>query len=74
MDQKMPVLDRTIRDLLDELAANPGPPIYELTPEEARSSLLRAQSGSVRKPDAQGLDGGVGSGSSSAPHHSPLYC
>ena len=53
MAKTTPVLDRTIRDLVDELAAHPGPPIYELTPEEARSTLLRAQSGSVRQPDAQ---------------------
>lgn len=47
------VLDSTIRELLDELATEKAPPIYTLTPEEARKTLLRAQSGPVEKPDAQ---------------------
>ena len=47
------VLDSTIRELIDELAAEKAPPIYTLSPEEARKTLLRAQSGPVEKPDAQ---------------------
>jgi acetyl esterase len=44
MAQENPVLDRTIREFLNKLAANAGPPVYQLTPDEARSTLLRAQS------------------------------
>jgi acetyl esterase len=47
------VLDSTIRELIDELAAEKAPPIYTLSPEEARNTLLRAQSGPVEKPEAQ---------------------
>lgn len=47
------VLDSTIRELIDELAAEEAPPIYTLSPEEARKTLLRAQSGPLEKPDAQ---------------------
>ena len=47
-----PVLDHANRILLDQLAADGGPPIYTLTPEEARKVLLRAQSGCIVKPDA----------------------
>lgn len=61
MAQENPVLDRTIREFLDELAANEGPPVYQLTPDEARSTLLRAQSGTVRKPEAQIKDWNVDS-------------
>lgn len=58
----MPLLDHVNQDLLDHLAADGGPPIYTLTPNEARSVLLRAQSGAVRKPDAQVKDRTVDSG------------
>jgi acetyl esterase len=61
MAQENPVLDRTIRKFLDELAANDGPPVYQLTPDEARSTLLRAQSGTAHKPDAQIKDWNVDS-------------
>lgn len=47
------VLDSTIRELIDELAAEKAPPIYTLSPEEARKTLLRAQSSPVEKPEAQ---------------------
>ena len=40
-------LDRVNQDLLDHLATEKGPPIYTLTPDEARSVLLRAKSGAV---------------------------
>ena len=53
MAQELPILDRTIRDFIDDLAADKAPPIYQLAPEEARRSLLRAQSSPVEKPDAQ---------------------
>jgi hypothetical protein len=61
MAQETPILHPTIRHLLDEPAIHAGPAIYELTPEEARATLLRAQSGSVRKPDAQTRDWNVNS-------------
>ena len=47
MSAANPVLDSTIRELIDELAAEKAPPIYTLSPEEARKTLLRAQSGRV---------------------------
>jgi acetyl esterase len=47
------VLDSSIRELMDELAGEKAPPIYTLSPEEARETLLRAQSGRVEKPEAQ---------------------
>jgi len=56
------ILDHVIRNMLGELAAEGGPPVYTLTPAEARNVLLRAQSGSVRKPDVQIKDWNVQSG------------
>ena len=50
---EIPGLHRVNQDLLDHLAAEKAPPIYDLTPDEARSVLLRAQSGAVRKPHAR---------------------
>jgi len=49
--QGNPVLEHSSQALLDRLAADGGPPIYSLTPEEARSALLRAQS-AFSTPDA----------------------
>jgi acetyl esterase len=49
----IPVLDRVNQNLLDQIAAAGSPPVYTLTPDEARSALLRMQSGLVRKPDAK---------------------
>ena len=40
--------------MLEELAAEGGPPVYTLTPAEAHNTLLRAQSGPVHKPGAIG--------------------
>jgi acetyl esterase len=40
------ILDPSIQKLLDELAAEGGPPVYTLTPREARESLLHIQRGS----------------------------
>lgn len=57
-----PILDYLNQALINRLAADGGPPIYTLTPEEARSVLLRAQSCSVRKPDAEVKDWTVNSG------------
>ena len=51
-----PILDQVNQAVINQLAAHGGPPIYTLTPEEARSVLLRAQSGSFRKPDAEVKD------------------
>jgi hypothetical protein len=42
--QEVPVLDRINQALVDQLAANAAPPVYALTPEEARNVLLRTQS------------------------------
>ena len=81
MAQENLVLDSTIREFLDELAANEGPLVYQLTPDEARSTLVRAQSGTVRKPDAQikdwNVDSAVGSPSAlstTADSFSKLSC
>jgi acetyl esterase len=57
-----PVLDPKIQDMLDQLAAVGEPPVYTLTPDEARAVLLQAQSGPVWKPDAQIKDWNVSSG------------
>ena len=58
----VPILDHVIQNMLEELAAEGGPPVYTLTPAEARNVLLRAQSGPVRKPGAQVKDFNVQSG------------
>lgn len=47
------ILDPAIERMLDELAAEGGPPVYKLTPTEARDSLVRLQSCSIAKPDSQ---------------------
>lgn len=57
-----PILDHVIQNLLEELAAEGGRPVYTLTPAEARNTLLRTQSGPVHKPDAQVKDWSVQSG------------
>ena len=44
LTEEKPILDRVNQALLDQLAANSGPPIYTLTPDQARCDLLRAQS------------------------------
>src|SRR5262245_13680025 len=61
--QEIPVLDPVNQRLLDHLSAHGGPPIYTLTPDEARTVLLRVQSGAVRKPHAEVKDLNVESGS-----------
>ena len=60
--QRQPVLDPVNQSLIDHLTAEGGPPIYTLTPDEARTILLRAQSGAVRKPHAQVKDLNVATG------------
>jgi acetyl esterase len=60
--RQVPVLDCVNKNFIDKLAAEAGPPIYTLTPEEARNVLSRAQSGSVQKPDARIEDLKVASG------------
>jgi acetyl esterase len=55
-------LDPKIQDFLDQLAAVGEPPVYTLTPNEARAVLLQAQSGPVWKPEAQIKDWNVASG------------
>ena len=54
--REIPVLDKVNQDLIDQLAADGAPPIYTLTPDQARNVLLRAQSGAISKPDAQVKD------------------
>ena len=53
MAQGTPILDRTVRDMLNKLAVHPELPIEELTPEIARNNLLRAQSEYGQKPSAE---------------------
>jgi acetyl esterase len=60
--QNTPILDRVVQDMLDQLAADRVPPVYSLTPDEARNALLQAQSTAVRRPDAQVRDWNVESG------------
>ena len=55
------MLDPTIREVIQGFAAHREPPIYELTPEEARNAFLRVQSGPVQKLDAQIEDRNVNS-------------
>jgi acetyl esterase len=47
------ILDRVNRAFLEGLAAKSEPPVYTLTPEEARKSLLRIQSHDIRKRRAE---------------------
>jgi acetyl esterase len=55
------VLDCKIQEFIEEFAAADATPVYKLTPEQGRSTLLRAQSGSVNAPDADIKDWTVGS-------------
>lgn len=48
-----PVLDPVAQAFLDRLAAEGGPPIYQLTPAEARAVLERLQAGEVAKMPAE---------------------
>ena len=59
--EEKPVFDSVNQALLDQLAADGGSPIYTMTPEEARSVLLRAQS-AFSRPDAAVKDWEVKSG------------
>ena len=61
-NQEVPVLDHVNQALIARLAADGGPPIYTLTPEEARDVLIRTQSGFVPKADAEVKDWAVNSG------------
>jgi hypothetical protein len=47
------ILDPVVQKMLDELAADGGPPVYTLTPTQARGTLVRLQSRSVREADAR---------------------
>jgi acetyl esterase len=51
--QEFPVLDHTIRAVIEGFAAHREPPIYELTPEEARKLFLRVQSEPVQQREAK---------------------
>jgi acetyl esterase len=55
------VLDHTNQALIERLRAHAGPPIYSLTPDEARNELVRMQSGF--RPDTLVTDSKVNSGS-----------
>jgi acetyl esterase len=48
-----PILDPIIQKMVYELAAEGGPPVYTLTPAEARAALVRIQSRSIPVPDAR---------------------
>lgn len=61
LTKEKPILDRVNQAVLDKLSADGGAPIYTLTPEQARDSLLRAQS-AFSKPDAIVKDFTVNSG------------
>ena len=61
--QGVPVLDHFNQALLDHLAATPAPPIYTLTPQEAREVLLRTQSAFAFRPDSVVRDWRVNSNS-----------
>lgn len=61
MVQESLVLDHTIREMIEHLSAHRELPIYELTPQDARYSLLQLQSGPVQKPDVQIKDWKVNS-------------
>ena len=60
--QELPILDHVVQDMLNRLATDGGPPVYTLTPAEARSALLRTQSVPVLRPDAQVNDQIVNTG------------
>jgi acetyl esterase len=47
------MLDPLNQALLDHLAAENGPPVYSLTPEQARTALVQLQSAPVPRPDAE---------------------
>jgi acetyl esterase len=79
-NQEAPVLDRTNQALIDQLAASEAPPVYTLTPQEARDVLLRTQS--AFRPNSLARDWNVNSGSQvlrlrtirprSVPDHPPV--
>lgn len=48
-----PILDPVIQKMLDELTAEGGPPVYSMTPKEARDTLVRIQSRSVPGPESR---------------------
>ena len=47
------ILDPVVQKMIDELAAEGVPPVYTLTPAEAREGLLRMQSRALSKPSAR---------------------
>ena len=49
-------MDRVNQSFINKLSARDEPPIYTLTPDEARRSLLRLQSHAPGKPEAQVKD------------------
>lgn len=55
-NSKHPALTPETKAFLDALAAQGGAPLYELTYEQARQVLIGAQSGEVKKPEAEVLD------------------
>lgn len=53
ISHEAPILDPRIQNMLNELAAEGGRPVYTLTPADARESLIRIQSGAVRTAEAR---------------------
>ncbi len=47
------VLEPSAQAFVDTLTDNPGPPLYTLTPDEARAVLDNIQAGSIWMPDAE---------------------
>jgi acetyl esterase len=48
----MPILEPTTQKLIDQIGAVGGPPIYELSPADARAVLTAVQQSPVKKPSA----------------------
>jgi acetyl esterase len=51
-----PIIDPVIQKMLDQLGAEDAPPVYTLTPTEARDTLIRIQSRPVPEPDSPSRD------------------
>jgi hypothetical protein len=51
--RQTPVLDRVNKIFIDKLSAKAQPPVYTLTPDDARRSLLHLQSHVVSNPETQ---------------------
>ena len=45
-------VEQNTRSFLEDLRRNSGPPIYKLSPEQARNILSSIQAAPIEKPDA----------------------